>query len=134
MRRKPPLQLCGQKRKNSGSSELDNQREKHRLAEGTGSLPQSKEHIVQATIYLVDFMHAIIFQVLCEKSEVPGQLPEKLQPQVRCMQLQQLVSILQRQNQTAEKQLQIARQEKQVLEERNRTLELQLKPYIPRCS
>lgn len=163
IRRKPPLQqLCGQKRRNSLNSELDDQREKHRIAEGNRrknlsqlhreldarlhdfflvqagwnpgrNLPQSKEHIVQATIYLIDFMHTIVFHLMSQEGDGQqrSELPEKLQPQLRCMQLQQLVSSLQQQNQSTEQQLQAARQEKQALEERNRILELQLKSHDP---
>jgi hypothetical protein len=142
------------------NGELGDQREKHRIAEGNRrqnlsqlhrdldtrlhhyflvqagwnparNLPQSKEHIVQATIFLIDFMQSIIFHLMNQEGEAQGQLPKKLQPQLRCMQLQQLVSSLQQQSQTFEQQLQATRQENQVLEERNRTLELQLKSHDP---
>lgn len=139
-------------------SELDDQREKHRIAEGnrrknlsqlhreldsrlhdffliqagwnpSRNLPQSKEHIVQGTIFLIDFMHSIIFHLMNQESEMPEHLTEKLQPQVRCMQLQQLVSSLQQQTQTTEQQLEALRQDKKTLEKRNHTLERQMKSY-----
>ncbi|PYI06675.1 hypothetical protein BO78DRAFT_469828 [Aspergillus sclerotiicarbonarius CBS 121057] len=158
--RKPPLQqLCGRKRKGSMiSADPDDQREKHRIAEGnrrknlsqilrdldsrlhdffleragwnpSKSLPESKEHIVQAAIFLIDFMLLIIVHLIRLENELPRQLSEKLQPQIRCMQLQQLVSSLQQQNQTAQQQNKALKQELQMVEERNRALELQLKSY-----
>lgn len=158
--RKPPLQqLCGRKRKGSMiSTDPDDQREKHRIAEGNRrknlsqlhreldsrihdffleragwnpgkSLPQSKEHIVQGAIYLIDFMLLIIVHLIRQENEMPQHLSEKLQPQVRCMQLQQLVSSLQQQNQSVQAQLKTIKQEKQMLEERNQALEYQLKAY-----
>ncbi|KAL5363651.1 hypothetical protein BJX96DRAFT_167657 [Aspergillus floccosus] len=158
--RKPPLQqLCGRKRKGSFiSGEPDDQREKHRIAEGnrrknlsqlhreldsrihdffleragwnpSKSLPESKEHIVQGAIFLIDFMLLIIVHLIRQENEMPRQLSEKLQPQVRCMQLQQLVANLQQQNQAAQQQLKAVKQENQMLEERNQALELQLKTY-----
>ncbi|ODM22363.1 hypothetical protein SI65_03209 [Aspergillus cristatus] len=158
--RKPPLQqLCGRKRKGSMiSADPDDQREKHRIAEGNRrknlsqlhreldsrihdffleragwnpgkSLPQSKEHIVQGAIYLIDFMLLIIVHLIRQENEMPQHLSEKLQPQVRCMQLQQLVSSLQQQNQSVQAQLKTVKHEKQLLEERNQALEYQLKAY-----
>ncbi|KAF9887896.1 hypothetical protein FE257_009556 [Aspergillus nanangensis] len=158
--RKPPLQqLCGRKRKGSMiSNEPDDQREKHRIAEGnrrknlsqlhreldgrihdffleragwnpSKSLPESKEHIVQGAIFLIDFMLLIIVHLIRQENEMPRQLSEKLQPQIRCMQLQQLVANLQQQNQTAQQQMKAMKQENQMLEERNQALELQLKTY-----
>ncbi|PLN75805.1 hypothetical protein BDW42DRAFT_180009 [Aspergillus taichungensis] len=158
--RKPPLQqLCGRKRKGSMiSGESDDQREKHRIAEGnrrknlsqlhreldsrihdffleragwnpSKSLPESKEHIVQGAIFLIDFMLLIIVHLIRQENEMPRQLTEKLQPQIRCMQLQQLVANLQQQNQSAQQQLKAAKHENQLLEERNQALELQLKSY-----
>lgn len=157
--RKAPLQqLCGRKRKGSDdSNDLDDQREKHRIAEGnrrknlsqlhreldsrihdffleragwnpSKSLPQSKEHIVQGAVYLIDFMLAIIVHLI-RQEQVSPQLSEKLQPQVRCMQLQQLVSNLQQQNQTTQQQLRAAKAENELLADRNRALEFQLKSY-----
>ena len=157
--RKAPLQqLCGRKRKGSAmSNEHDDQREKHRIAEGnrrsnlselhrqldsrihdffleragwnpSKSLTQSKEHIVQGAIYLIDFMLAIIVHLIRQEQVTP-QLSEKLQPQVRCMQLQQLVSSLQQQNQSAQQQLKATKAENEVLADRNRALEFQLKSY-----
>jgi cell division protein FtsB len=158
--RKPPLQqLCGRKRKNSMvSSDQDDQREKHRIAEGNRrknlsqlhreldsrvhdffleragwnpgkSLPQSKEHIVQGAIFLIDFMLAIVSHLLPQEKQIPAQLSENLQSQLRCMQLQQLVFSLQQQNQTAQQQVRTLKQENDTLTERNRALEFQLKSY-----
>ncbi|KAL1968792.1 hypothetical protein VTN77DRAFT_1153 [Rasamsonia byssochlamydoides] len=158
--RKPPLQqLCGRKRKNSMvASDHDDQREKHRIAEGNRrknlsqlhreldsrihdffleragwnpakSLPQSKEHIVQGAIFLIDFMLVIITHLLRQEKEVSPQLSEKLQSHLRCMQLQQMVSSLQQQNQTAQQQVRTLKQENEALAERNRALEFQLKSY-----
>ena len=156
--RKAPLQqLCGRKRKSSTDDDPDDQREKHRIAEGnrrknlsqlhreldsrihdffleragwnpSKSLPQSKEHIVQGAVYLIDFMLAIIMHLIRQEQVTP-QLSEKLQPQVRCMQLQQLVTSLQQQNQTAQSQLRAAKAENELLADRNRALEFQLKSY-----
>ncbi|KAJ5095310.1 hypothetical protein N7532_007601 [Penicillium argentinense] len=92
------------------------------------SLPQSKEHIVQGAVYLIDFMLAIIVHLIRQEQVTP-QLSEKLQPQVRCMQLQQLVSNLQQQNQTTQQQLRAAKTENEMLADRNRALEFQLKQY-----
>jgi hypothetical protein len=158
LNRKAPLQqLCGRKRKGSAQSIEDDQREKHRIAEGnrrsnlsdlhrqldsrihdyfleragwnpSKSLTQSKEHIVQGAIYLVDFMLQIILHLIRQEQDTP-QLSEKLQPQVRCMQLQQLVSSLQQQNQTAQQQLKATKAENEILADRNRALEFQLKSY-----
>ncbi|KAJ5907858.1 hypothetical protein N7495_000540 [Penicillium taxi] len=157
--RKAPLQqLCGRKRKGSAiSPDLDDQREKHRIAEGnrrqnlselhrqldsrihdffleragwnpSKSLPQSKEHIVQGAVYLIDFMLVIIVHLI-RQEQVSPQLSEKLQPQVRCMQLQQLVQSLQQQNYTVQQQLQVVKAENETLMDRNRALEFQLKSY-----
>ena len=157
--RKTPLQqLCGRKRKGSTvSPDPDDQREKHRIAEGnrrknlsqlhreldsrihdffleragwnpSKSLPQSKEHIVQGAVYLIDFMLAIIVHLI-RQEQVSPQLSEKLQPQVRCMQLQQPVTSLQQQNQTTQQQLRAAKAENELLADRNRALEFQLKSY-----
>ncbi|KAJ5718219.1 hypothetical protein N7488_003865 [Penicillium malachiteum] len=157
-RKQPLQQLCGRKRKGSSDSpDPDDQREKHRIAEGnrrknlsqlhreldsrihdffleragwnpSKSLPQSKEHIVQGAVYLIDFMLAIIVHLIRQEQVTP-QLSEKLQPQVRCMQLQQLVSSLQQQNQSAQQQLRAAKAENDLLADRNRALEFQLKSY-----
>lgn len=160
IKRKAPLQLCGQKRKNSmpHEHERDDQREKHRVAEcnrrknlsqlhrdldsrlhdffliqagwnPAKALPQSKEHIVQGAIHLIDFMHLVIHHLSRQDNEALGQLPEKLQPQIRCMQFQQLISSLQQQNQSTQLELQSVKKEKQSLEDHNRFLELQLKSY-----
>ncbi|QQK44842.1 Helix-loop-helix DNA-binding [Penicillium digitatum] len=158
LNRKAPLQqLCGRKRKGSTQSTEDDQREKHRIAEGnrrsnlselhrqldsrihdffleragwnpSKSLTQSKEHIVQGAIYLIDFMLAIIVHLIRQEQVTP-QLSEKLQPQVRCMQLQQLVSSLQQQNLTIQQQIKATKAENEILADRNRALEFQLKSY-----
>ncbi|KAL2013881.1 hypothetical protein VTN00DRAFT_1406 [Thermoascus crustaceus] len=158
--RKPPLQqLCGRKRKGDMiSGDLDDQREKHRIAEGNRrknlsqlhreldsrvhdffleragwnpakSLPQSKEHIVQGAIFLIDFMLVIIAHLLRQEKQIPSKLSENLQSQMRCMHLQQQVSSLQQQNQVAQQQLRAVKQENEALAERNRALEFQLKSY-----
>lgn len=158
--RKPPLQqLCGRKRKNSEvAGDHDDQREKHRIAEGNRrknlsqlhreldsrihdffleragwnpakSLPQSKEHIVQAAIFLIDFMLVIITHLLRQEKQVSPQLSEKLQSHLRCIQLQQQVNSLQQQNQAAQQQVRTLKQENEALAERNRALEFQLKSY-----
>ncbi|KAJ5281485.1 hypothetical protein N7478_006857 [Penicillium angulare] len=157
-RKQPLQQLCGRKRKGSAdSTDPDDQREKHRIAEGnrrknlsqlhreldsrihdffleragwnpSKSLPQSKEHIVQGAVYLIDFMLAIIVHLIRQEQMTP-QLSEKLQPQVRCMQLQQLVTSLQQQNQATQQQLRAAKAENDMLADRNRALEFQLKSY-----
>ncbi|KAL2867881.1 putative HLH DNA binding domain protein [Aspergillus lucknowensis] len=155
-RKRPLQQLCGRKRKGSMASvDMDDQREKHRIAEGnrrknlsqlhrdlderlhdcfleqagwnpSKSLPESKEHIVQGAIFLIDFMRLIIIELICRENELPDHLQEKMQPQIRCMQLQQLISGLQQQNQLAQQQINSLRQENQALEERNQSLEYQL--------
>ncbi|OJJ44753.1 hypothetical protein ASPZODRAFT_731428 [Penicilliopsis zonata CBS 506.65] len=158
--RKPPLQqICGRKRKGSLlCSDPDDQREKHRIAEGNRrknlsqlhreldsrihdyfleragwnpakSLPESKEHIVQGAIFLIDFMLLIIVHLIRQENEMPRQLSDKLQPQIRCMQLQQLVSTLQQQQQTSQQQIQALKQENDKLIERNKALEFQLSSY-----
>lgn len=158
--RKPPLQqLCGRKRKNETvSSDQDDQREKHRIAEGNRrknlsqlhreldsrvhdffleragwnpgkSLPQSKEHIVQGAIFLIDFMLAIIVHLLRQEKNIPSQLSENLQGQIRCMQLQQLVSSLQSQNQATQYQMRALKQEYDELLDRHRALEFKYKSY-----
>lgn len=158
--RKPPLQqLCGRKRKGSMvSPDPDDQREKHRIAEGNRrknlsqlhreldsrihdvfleragwnpakSLPQSKEHIVQGAIFLIDFMLILIGHLIRQENEMPQQLIEKMQPQIRCMQFQQLIANLQQRNQSVQAQNKTLRQENQMLEERNQALVFQLKSY-----
>jgi hypothetical protein len=161
--RKPPLQqLCGRKRKNetmmSSASDQDDQREKHRIAEGNRrknlsqlhreldnrlhdffleragwnpgkSLPQSKEHIVQGAIYLIDFLLAIVVFLMGQEKNIPPQLSENLQGQLRSMQLQQLVSSLQSQNQAMQYQMRALKQEYDDLLDRHRALEFKLKSY-----
>ncbi|KAL4785768.1 hypothetical protein BJX76DRAFT_323583 [Aspergillus varians] len=154
--RKLPLQQpCGRKRKASMmSADLDDQREKHRVAEGnrrknlsnlhqkldmrlhdyflqqagwnpSKSMTESKEHIVQGAIALIDMMQSIIIWLIREENQnkVPHYLQEKIQPQLRCMQLQRLVSSVQQQNQMAAQQMNALKQENQTLEDRNRALE-----------
>ncbi|KAJ5714884.1 uncharacterized protein N7483_012065 [Penicillium malachiteum] len=131
-RKQPLQQLCGRKRKGSSDSpDPDDQREKHRIAEGnrrknlsqlhreldsrihdffleragwnpSKSLPQSKEHIVQGAVYLIDFMLAIIVHLIRQE---------------------------QQQNQSAQQQLRAAKAENDLLADRNRALEFQLKSY-----
>ncbi|KAL1849084.1 hypothetical protein Plec18170_007743 [Paecilomyces lecythidis] len=159
--RKPPLQqLCGRKRKGSEvSGELDDQREKHRIAEGnrrknlsqlhreldnrvhdffleragwnpSKSLPQSKEHIVQGAILLIDFMLIMIVHLMKqEKNKIPPHLSENLQANLRCMHLQQQLNNLQQQNDSVQQQLRTVKNENETLAERNRALEFQLKSY-----
>ncbi|GLA79018.1 hypothetical protein AtubIFM55763_001431 [Aspergillus tubingensis] len=134
--RKPPLQQqCGRKRKASiAPADLDNQRERHRIAEGnrrknlsqlhreldsrihdyfleqagwnpSKGLPESKEQIVQAAIFLIDYMVSIIMDLLRQENKIPRRLSERLTPQTRCMQLQQLVFRLREQNQAFQQQL-----------------------------
>ncbi|KAF3404285.1 hypothetical protein DPV78_001886 [Talaromyces pinophilus] len=161
--RKPPLQqLCGRKRKNetmmSSASDQDDQREKHRIAEGNRrknlsqlhreldnrlhdffleragwnpgkSLPQSKEHIVQGAIYLIDFLLVIVVFLMGQEKNIPPQLSENLQGQLRSMHLQQLVSSLQSQNQAMQYQMRSLKQEYDDLLDRHRSLEFKLKSY-----
>ncbi|KAI3056171.1 hypothetical protein CBS147353_11225 [Aspergillus niger] len=134
--RKPPLQQqCGRKRKASiAPADLNNQRERHRIAEGNRrknlsqlhreldsrihhyflkqagwnpfkGLPESKEQIVQAAIFLIDYMVSIIMDLLRQENKMPRRLSECLTPQTRCMQLQQLVFRLREQNQAFQQQL-----------------------------
>ncbi|RAL16478.1 putative HLH DNA binding domain protein [Aspergillus homomorphus CBS 101889] len=158
-RKPPLQQLCGRKRKGSMiTGDGDGQREKHRIAEGnrrknlshlhrdldsrihdffleragwnpSKSLPESKEHIVQAAIFLIDFMGLIIVHLIRQENEMPHDLPDRLQAQMRCMHLQELVTSLQQQNQTSQQQIKALKQENRMLEERNQTLEFQLKTY-----
>ncbi|KAL2833364.1 hypothetical protein BDW59DRAFT_180106 [Aspergillus cavernicola] len=152
--RKLPLQqLCGRKRKGSMiSADLDDQREKHRIAEGnrrknlshlhqqldirlhdyfleqagwnpSKSLPESKEHIVQGAVELIDLMRFIIVILIRAETELPHHIQERMQPQFRCMQLQRLISNLQQQNQVAQQQINSLKQENHALEERNQALE-----------
>jgi hypothetical protein len=58
----------------------------------------------------------------------PGEVHSDL-PQVRCMQLQQLVSSLQQQNLTIQQQIKATKAENEILADRNRALEFQLKSY-----
>lgn len=157
--RKAPLQqLCGRKRKSGTiSPDPDDQREKHRIAEGnrrqnlsqlhreldsrihdffleragwnrSKSLPQSKEHIVQGAVYLIDFMLFIIVNLIRQEQITP-QLSERLQPQVRCMQLQQQIQALQQQEQAQQQQIRALKAENEALLERNRSLESNLKSF-----
>lgn len=152
-RKRPLQQPCGRKRKASAmSADLDDQREKHRVAEGnrrknlsnlhkrldnrlhdfflqragwnpSKGTAESKEHIVSGAIDLIDFMQIVIVQLIWQEKKVPEHLQEKIQPQLRCMQLQRLVSGLQQQNHAAQQQADALKQENQALEERNRALE-----------
>jgi cell division protein FtsB len=159
IQRKPPLQLCGRKRKEIMLlRDSDDQKEKHRLAEVNRrknlsqllreldsrvhdfflekagwkpikGIPQSKEHIVQGAIFLIDFMLVIIVHLLGQEKQISPQFSEKLQSHLRCLQLQHHLSDLQRQNQTVSQQLETLRQENETLAERNRALEFQLESY-----
>ncbi|KAL3481586.1 HLH DNA binding domain protein [Aspergillus californicus] len=154
-RKMPFQQPCGRKRKGSMiSGDSDDQREKHRVAEGNRrkgqssrlqqidirlhdhfleqagwdplkSLPESKEHILQGAIELIDFQRCIILLLICKENELPHHLQDKMQPQFRCMQLQRFNSSLQQQNQTAQQQINALKQDKQALEERIQALEYQ---------
>ncbi|KAJ5238555.1 hypothetical protein N7468_003174 [Penicillium chermesinum] len=157
--RKAPLQqLCGRKRKSSNTSpDPDDQREKHRIAEGnrrknlsqlhreldsrihdffleragwnrSKSLPQSKEHIVQGAIYLIDFMLFIIVNLI-RQEQISPQLSERLQPQFRVMQLQQQIQALQQQEQAQQQQIRALKAENEALADRNRALESHLKSF-----
>ncbi|KAI2927442.1 hypothetical protein CBS147321_11214 [Aspergillus niger] len=92
-------------------------------------LPESKEQIVQAAIFLVDYMVLIIMSLLRQESKMPRHLLEYRTPQIRCMQLQQLVSRLREQNQTFQQQLRRLHEENQTLVECKKALELQLNLY-----
>ncbi|GLA67696.1 hypothetical protein AtubIFM54640_000941 [Aspergillus tubingensis] len=152
----PLQQQCGQKRKESmAPADLDNRRERHRVAEGNRRKnlsqlyreldsrihdfflelagwhrckgpPESKVQIVQAAILLIDYMAWIIKYLLRLENKMPSQLMKYLAPQIRCMQLQQLVFSHQKQNQTSQQQLKRLREENQTLVERNKELELRL--------
>ncbi|PYH93605.1 hypothetical protein BO71DRAFT_478082 [Aspergillus ellipticus CBS 707.79] len=109
--RKPPLQQqCGRKRKASmAPAGLENQRERHRIAEGTRQknlcqlhceldsrihnffleqagwnpskgLSESKEQIIQAAIFLIDYMARIIKYFVRQENKIPRQLLEYLAP------------------------------------------------------
>lgn len=158
--RKPPLQqLCGRKRKNDFmSSDGDDQREKHRIAEGNRrrnlsqlhreldsrvhdlflqragwnpakNLPQSKEHIVQAAIFLIDFMLVIIEHLLPPEKPTPPQLAEHLQTQLRNMHLQQQMNGLQAENENLQQQIRVLKHEYEDLLDRHRELEFKVKSY-----
>ncbi|OJZ80057.1 hypothetical protein ASPFODRAFT_212919 [Aspergillus luchuensis CBS 106.47] len=158
-RKPPLQQQCGRKRKASmAPAGQDSQRERHRIAEGnrrknlsqlhreldsrihdyfleqagwnpSKGLPESKEQIVQAAIFLVDYMVLIIMSLFRQESKMPRHLLEYLTPQIRCMQLQQLVSRLREQNQTFQQQLRKLQEENQTLVECKKALELQLNLY-----
>ncbi|KAL2812822.1 hypothetical protein BJX63DRAFT_421537 [Aspergillus granulosus] len=161
-RKKPLQQTCGRKRKESEiSGDMDAQREKHRVAEGTRrknlsqyhrdlderlhdswlelagwkrqkSLPESKEHIVQASVKMIDFMRSIIIQLVIMligqgNNELPCHLQEMIQDGIRCTELEQKVSNLQQENQIAQQEKNSLRQDKQRLEERIQALEYQVR-------
>ncbi|KAI2866585.1 hypothetical protein CBS76997_10871 [Aspergillus niger] len=107
--RKPPLQQqCGiaegNRRKNLSQlhRELDSRIHDFFLEQAgwnpSKSLPESKEQIVQAAIFLIDYMVSIIMDLLRQENKMPRQLSEYLTPQINCMQLQQLVFSLRKQN------------------------------------
>ncbi|GKZ95673.1 hypothetical protein AnigIFM59636_009681 [Aspergillus niger] len=89
-------------------------------------LPESKEQIIQAAIFLIDYMVSIIMSLLRQENKMPRQLSEYLTSQIRCMQLQQLVLSLRKQNQISQQQLRRLQQENQTLVGRIKALELQL--------
>ncbi|KAL4921202.1 HLH DNA binding domain protein [Aspergillus aurantiobrunneus] len=157
-RKKPLQQPCGRKRKASTMpADLDDPREKHRVAEGnrrknlshlhqeldkrlhdyflqqagwnpSKSVTESKEHIVQGAIDLIDLMRYVIIWLICRENkrrenELPRHVQENTHPQFCCMQLQRLTLGPQQQNQMAQQQINALKQEKQALEERNRALE-----------
>ncbi|KAI9367545.1 hypothetical protein BJX61DRAFT_537965 [Aspergillus egyptiacus] len=87
------------------------------------SLPQSKEHIVYGAILFIDFLLCIIFKHICPGYEPPQHLKDQMEPQLRCMRLEQ-------QNKRAEQQIYSLnvenyslRQELRALEKRNQALE-----------
>ncbi|KAJ0420766.1 hypothetical protein BJY00DRAFT_283510 [Aspergillus carlsbadensis] len=161
-RKRPLQQACGRKRKGSMiSGDGDEQREKHRVAEGTRrknlsqlhlglddrldnywlrlvgwddkkNLAESKEHIVQASIRLIDFMRSLIIQLVIlligeGKNELPCYLQEMIQDGLRCSQLEQIVASLQQQNQMEQQKSNSLRQENRRLEERVKALECQVR-------
>ncbi|OJJ65530.1 hypothetical protein ASPBRDRAFT_139835 [Aspergillus brasiliensis CBS 101740] len=107
-RKPPLQQQCGRKRKASmAPAGLEKQRERHRIAEGTRrknlsqlhreldrrihdffleqagwspskGLPESKEQIIQAAIFLIDYMAWIIKYLLRKENKMPRQLLEYL--------------------------------------------------------
>ncbi|KAJ5737399.1 uncharacterized protein N7483_002524 [Penicillium malachiteum] len=150
-RKQPLQQICGHKRKGSAEySGPHDKRENHRIAERNRRknlsqlhreldsrihdffleragwkpskiLPQSKQHIVQGAIYLIDFMMVIIVHLIRQDQVTP-------QP----IQLQQQVSSLNQQNKEAQQQLHDARAEGDLLTNRNRALKSRLRYYEQR--
>lgn len=140
------------------ANDQDDQREKHRIAEGNRrknlsqlhreldgrvhdffleragwnpakSLPQSKEHIVQGAIFLIDFMLVLISHLLHQDKHIPPKLAENLQSHLRCIQLQQMLTNIQQEDHTTQQQMRILKQERDDFADRNRALEFQLKSY-----
>ncbi|KAL3468276.1 hypothetical protein BJX64DRAFT_786 [Aspergillus heterothallicus] len=161
-RKKPLQQTCGRKRKESEiSGEMDAQREKHRVAEGTRrknlsqfhrdmderlddfwlksagwnsekSLPESKEHIVQAANKLIDFMRSLVIQLVMlligqGNNDLPRHLQEMIQDGIRCTELEQKISSLQQESQMLQQENNALRQDGQRKDERIQALEYQLK-------
>ncbi|KAL4927213.1 putative HLH DNA binding domain protein [Aspergillus undulatus] len=157
--RKPPLQQpCGRKRKATMMlADSDEQREKHRVAEGnrrknlsslllgldfklhdfwlelagwnpSKSQAESKEHIVQAAIYLISFMRLVIVWLVCDakKNKVPHHLQEEMHAKLRCMQLERQIARLIHQEQKMQHDFAALERDYGALEERNRALEYQL--------
>ncbi|KAL4939013.1 hypothetical protein BDV06DRAFT_199797 [Aspergillus oleicola] len=157
--RKLPLQQpCGRKRKATMMlAESDEQREKHRVAEGNrrknlslGMLqmtyklsdyflecagwnrqknqPESKEHIIQATLLLIEFLEFIVIWCVREvwNNEVPERLKDEMNVKLRCMELERKVSRLIQQDQKSQHEIAALKRHNQALEERNRVLEYQL--------
>ncbi|CEL02616.1 hypothetical protein ASPCAL03783 [Aspergillus calidoustus] len=161
-RKRPLQQACGRKRRGSMISGVDDeQKEKHRVAEGTRrknlsqlhlgldfrldnywlrlvgwddkkNLAESKEHILQASIRLIDFMRSLIIQLVVMligqgNNELPCYLQEMIQDGLRCSQLEQMVASLQQQNQMEQQKSNSLRQENQRLEECVKALEYQVR-------
>lgn len=121
--RKPPLQQMHERKRNRSVAfgEFDQQRERHRIAEGNRrknlsqlhreldsrvhdffleragwnpakSQPRSKEHIVQGAIFLIDFMVAIVTHLLQqERHVISPQLSGKLRSYLGSIHRQQLL-------------------------------------------
>ncbi|KAL4956594.1 hypothetical protein BDW69DRAFT_158353 [Aspergillus filifer] len=157
--RKLPLQQpCGRKRKVTMMlAESDEQKEKHRVAEGNrrknlslGMLqmtyklhdyflecagwnrqknqPESKEHIIQAALLLIDFLVFIVTWCVRDvwNNEVPERLQEDMDVKLRCMELERKTTRLIQQDQKAQQEIAALRRHNQALEERNRALEYHL--------
>ncbi|KAL4878582.1 hypothetical protein BJY04DRAFT_221081 [Aspergillus karnatakaensis] len=147
--RKPLQQQCGRKRKQSMvSSEMDDSREKHRIAEGTrrkniSDLIQaldsmldnyflekagwssmknqspSKEQILGAVIYYMETSQRVL-----KEAYVNGALPHDLPEKIQCwMQSEKINSTLQQQHQALLQQVDCLNQELKAQQERIQGLE-----------